>query len=278
MVDRITCKLYIRLMAEEDKSSTKKRDRRLGDEWLDWDGKTIQESAESDYRVFLGLAVLSTIAVITAAGLFLWLIYPRLTGAGELLPKLFSVLFLIFAGILVAWLLLFVFAVVFRKPITRWIVIPQLVNKLLDIALAIGRLVGISRDRLTNSFLKIHNLFLGSHAVKTENEKLMVLLPRCLTRDNYKQLRAIRDKYGIQMATVGGGTEARKKIHELRPEVIIAIACERDLLTGFKDVNTHIPVIGFPNRRPEGPCKNTCVDIDEIEAAVRDRLRELETS
>jgi len=265
-------------MAEEDKSSTKKRDRRLGDEWLDWDGKTIQESAESDYRVFLGLAVLSTIAVITAAGLFLWLIYPRLTGAGELLPKLFSVLFLIFAGILVAWLLLFVFAVVFRKPITRWIVIPQLVNKLLDIALAIGRLVGISRDRLTNSFLKIHNLFLGSHAVKTENEKLMVLLPRCLTRDNYKQLRAIRDKYGIQMATVGGGTEARKKIHELRPEVIIAIACERDLLTGFKDVNTHIPVIGFPNRRPEGPCKNTCVDIDEIEAAVRDRLRELETS
>ena len=51
--------------------------------------------------------------------------------------------------------------------------------------------------------------------------------------------------------------------------MIIAIACERDLLSGFKDVNTHIPVIGFPNRRPEGPCKNTCVDLDRIEDAVK---------
>ena len=37
---------------------------------------------------------------------------------------------------------------------------------------------------------------------------------------------------------------------------------------GFREVNTQIPVIGFPNQRPEGPCKNTCVDLNEIEKTI----------
>ncbi|MCX6826089.1 MAG: hypothetical protein NTV06_02300, partial [candidate division Zixibacteria bacterium] len=112
-----------------DKSESDKKiaDRKLGDEWIDWDGRHGAESSDADYRVFLGLAVLSTLALIMGAGLFLWLIYPRLAAAGSILPKVFSILFLIFGGILVVWLILFVLAAVTRWPFTRLIVIPQLV-------------------------------------------------------------------------------------------------------------------------------------------------------
>jgi len=239
---------------------------------LDWDGSGTPESTETDYRVFLGLAIFSTFLLILSAGIFLWLIYPRLTDTGALLPKLFSILFLIFGGILLLWLLLFVWAAITGRPITRIVIIPQMVNRLLTLVIFVGRVFGISKEKLTNSFLKVHNIIIGSKPVRTEPKKLLLLLPRCLTKETNIRLRKLRNEYDFQMATVGGGSEARLKIREIRPKVIIAIACERDLLSGFKDVNTHIPVIGFPNRRPEGPCKNTCIEISQIENAIKDCL------
>ncbi|UCD95229.1 MAG: DUF116 domain-containing protein [Candidatus Zixiibacteriota bacterium] len=257
---------------DEEHARANTPDRKLGDEWLDWDGSKAAESTETKYGIFLGLAVLSTLVLIILAGLFLWLIYPRLVSMGEFVPRLFSILFLAFSAVLILWLLLFVWAALSRRPMTHLIIIPHLVNKLLSIVMALGKFIGISRDRLTNSFLKIHNVILGSRALHTTPERLLLLLPRCLTRDDFKRMRELRDQYQIKMATVGGGSEARIKIKEARPQIIIAIACERDLLSGFRDVNTHIPVIGFPNRRPEGPCKNTCVDVGTIEDAIKSCL------
>jgi len=257
---------------EKEQPEEKAIDRKLGDEWLDWDGRADGDSTEADYRVFLGLAVISTVVLILAGGLFLWLIYPRLAATGTFMPRLFSIIFLCFGGTLILWLLLFVVAAFFRKPLTKYIIVPQLVNRLLSIVMVVGRFMGISRDRLTNSFLKIHNIFLGARSLRTEPGRLLVLLPRCLTKENNKRMRELRDQYQFRMATVGGGTEARLKIKEADPRVIIAIACERDLLSGFKEINTRVPVIGFPNRRPEGPCKNTCVDLTSIEKAIKDCL------
>ncbi len=206
------------------------------------------------------------------AGLFLWLIYPRLASTGTFVPRIFSILFMTFSGILFLWLVLFVWSAITRSPLTRFIVIPRMVNRLLSVVMVVGRLLGVSRDRLTNSFLKIHNMILGSKTSQTVPDRLLLLLPRCLTKEANHGLKALRDKYLIKMATVGGGTEARLKIRELRPKIVIAIACERDLISGFREINPYIPVIGFPNQRPEGPCKNTCVDLKMIEQAVRRHL------
>ncbi|UCD17449.1 MAG: DUF116 domain-containing protein [Candidatus Zixiibacteriota bacterium] len=257
---------------EQPKAHVRITDRKLGDEWADWDGKQKTESCETDYRIFLGIAVISTIVLIMLSALFLWLIYPRLASMGTLVADLFSVIFLAFCGILLAWLILFVLSAVIRWPVTRLIAVPKLVNRLLSLVTMVGRIFGISRDRLTNSFLKIHNMIIGAKPSHTVPEKLLLLLPRCLTRDNFWTFRQLRDRYGFRMATVGGGAEARQKIREARPDIIIAIACERDLMSGFKEVNVHTPVIGFPNQRPEGPCKNTCVDLNEIEQAIKNRL------
>ena len=46
------------------------------------------------------------------------------------------------------------------------------------------------------------------------------------------------------------------------------MACERDLLSGIQDICNQIPIIGIPNIRPEGPCKNTTIDLNEFEKAV----------
>ena len=83
------------------------------------------------------------------------------------------------------------------------------------------------------------------------------------------QLWELKERYGLSQMVALGGTEARKAIAQIRPEGIVAVACERDLLVGIKDLRGRIPVLAFTTQRPEGPCKNTLVDIEEIEHAIR---------
>jgi hypothetical protein len=247
--------------------------RRLGDEWADWDGQLQATSAETDSRVFIGLSLATIMVILGATALFGWLISPRLQQIGPLVGIVFSYLYYALAAILIAWLVLFIWGAVTRRPfLSALVIVPKLVNLLLEITIWIGRLVGVSRDRLANSFLKLHNLFIDSASGKVPPHRLLLLLPRCLTREANAELRRLRDRYGFAMATAEGGGEARRKIRETRPALIIAVACERDLLSGFIDVNPHIPVIGFPNYRPCGPCKDTEVDLARIEATLQRHL------
>jgi hypothetical protein len=258
--------------SSDQNTGTVGKDRKLGDEWLDWDGRVESDTADAPHRLFLGLAVLSAVVLVILAGLFLWLIHPRLAETGNLLPRIFSYGFLTFAAIVILWTAAFAISAARGHPLAPGLTNPRIINKLLSLATGIGRIAGISPDRLTNSFLKIHNAIAHAQPRTVRPDRLLVLAPRCLTRENNRKLRAFRDTYGFQMAVVGGGSQARLKIRETQPELIIAIACERDLLSGFKEVNLHIPVIGFPNKRPEGPCKNTCIDISQIEDAIKDAL------
>ena len=47
------------------------------------------------------------------------------------------------------------------------------------------------------------------------------------------------------------------------PNIILAVACERDLLSGIRDTMP-MKVIGVFNERPEGPCINTVINVDYI--------------
>jgi len=258
------------------KKPEKTGDRRLGDEWADWNGEATETSADTAGRVFVGLAIAAVIVILGAIGLFGWLIYPRLNEIGPVAGLVFNSLFFGLAAILLLWLLLFIWGSVTRRPfLSGLVVVPKLVNLLLELTIGLGKVVGISRDRLANSFLKLHNLFLDTGPRLVGPERMLILIPRCLSRDCNIALRKMRDLHGFILAVAEGGSEARKKIAEIKPRLIIAIACERDLLTGFIDVNPHIPVIGFPNIRPCGPCKNTEVDLGQIEATVKRHLMRL---
>jgi hypothetical protein len=266
--------IICQMAGEKQRDKDPTAGRRLGDEWADWDGRIEETSTDTDGRVFIGLAIATIAAILGATALFGWLIYPRLNQINEIFGNIFNGLYFTLAAVLIFWLLLFIWGVLTKRPfLSTFIVIPKLVNLLLALSIRIGRLFGVSRDRLFNSFLKLHNLIISSDPKKVPPEKMLVLIPRCLTKEMNRSLRGMRDRFGFMIASAGGGGEARRKIRELRPGLIIAIACERDLLSGFIDVNPHIPVIGFPNIRPCGPCKDTEVDLDGIETTVKRHLK-----
>jgi len=70
-------------------------------------------------------------------------------------------------------------------------------------------------------------------------------------------------QYHVQISVATGGTLARKIVVEKKPEIIIGVACERDLTSGIQD-SYPIPVFGILNERPFGPCYDTDVNLDLV--------------
>jgi hypothetical protein len=57
-------------------------------------------------------------------------------------------------------------------------------------------------------------------------------------------------------------------IRRERPTGVIGVACERDLISGISDIAPKIATLGVANKRPEGPCKNTLIDLNELRTAI----------
>ena len=72
----------------------------------------------------------------------------------------------------------------------------------------------------------------------------------------------------IDIELVGGGTLALEKIKRKRPQIIIAIACERELIDGIRRVSG-FPVWAINNQRHDGPCHNTTVELEELERILK---------
>ncbi len=89
--------------------------------------------------------------------------------------------------------------------------------------------------------------------------------------DESPEFADIARDYGVHLAIVPGGTLARKRIMEIRPKAVLAIACERDLTSGIRDAFP-VPVFGVLNSRPFGPCVNTQVDMNLVKQALNQLL------
>jgi hypothetical protein len=82
-------------------------------------------------------------------------------------------------------------------------------------------------------------------------------------------LVTLAEEIGFHFFVVTGGTLARQKVMEIRPQAVVAVACERDLASGIQDVYP-IPSVGVMNIRPNGPCFNTKVDVEEFKRVIMD--------
>lgn len=78
------------------------------------------------------------------------------------------------------------------------------------------------------------------------------------------KIRELAEKRNMHFSVATGGTLARQIVREYRPQAIVAIACERDLISGMQDVSP-LPVLGLLNERPYGPCFNTTVDVEKLD-------------
>lgn len=225
-------------------------------------------------RIFLGLLSASCIAVCC-----LLLIFFILPWIGSGLPWLghVSVAVGCCGIILLAWMCLtLVFHIYTGRALPGISGMRHLCIRLfLPLMEFAGRMIGLDKNLVRRSFLKVNNEFVMAAAPAIEPGGLLLLLPRCIQSSGCKirldgslshcarcgqcqiaRIRLLEEKYGFHAAIATGGTLARRIVAEQKPKLIIAVACERDLASGIQD-SYPIPVFGVLNERPHGPCRDT---------------------
>ena len=239
-------------------------------------------------RTFIFLLLITCLVLLGGAMLLWWVPYVGFTNIHPYLPLIVGI---IFGGIVLFCLgavLTLLFTIIRGKNLffnrkIRGIVI----RFLFPLLVGVGKCFGIKKSEIRRSFVAINNQLVLAEAKKVKPEKLLILLPHCLqfhdcnvriTGDvrnckacgkcRIKELAALAEEYQTPISVATGGTLARRIVVEKRPEIIIGVACERDLTSGIQD-SYPIPVFGIFNKRPFGPCFDTDVDIDLVTSAVR---------
>jgi len=157
---------------------------------------------------------------------------------------------------------------------------------LFPLLVGVGRCFGLSKDEIRRSFIAINNRLVFAESKKVRPENLLILLPHCLQNHEcgiritgdvakckgcgkcrIKDLSELSRRHGVSISVATGGTLARRIVIEKKPDMIIGVACERDLTSGIQD-SYPIPVFGILNHRPFGPCYDTDVDMKMVEAAL----------
>lgn len=239
---------------------------------------------KTTFIILITVTVLLLIAIAT--GLYL-IPYVGLKNIHPFAPQIVLTIMAVVLGVLVLGVGLLVLTLVRGKEIIfasglRGVV----VSALFPVMILVGRLFGISQEKVQQSFIEVNNLLVRAKCLDKKPKRIMLLMPHCIqfsdceikiTIDAHKcracgkcrigELEALSQKYGVDLSVATGGTLARRKISEIRPEAIIAVACERDLTSGIQDAYP-LPVIGILNDRPFGPCYNTTVDIQKVADAL----------
>lgn len=255
----------------------------------------MNKAISKDRAIFMALFFLSC-SVLLGTGLVVW--YFMTLGAEHvsgLIAGAITALFIVFALSVTFFTFVFAYTALtgssfgqvkgFRRVATRLT---------LPVILRTGKMFGVEKDRLVRAFVNMNNDMVRNLMSTKKPEKLLILLPHCLQLDDcqlkltndigrcvgcgkcdIKELVEIAEKYNLAINVATGGTVARRIVKETRPDVILAVACERDLLSGIQDTYP-LPVIGFCNRRPNGECRSTRVNVNMIEDEIKNLYRDQE--
>jgi len=248
-------------------------------------------SEKSIKLIFVGLLAFSCLVLLVLAFFLWWIPYLGLSSIYHGLPLIFGILLgMIVLGI-VSGIILLISSVVLEKEIFFSYKLRGAVVKIvLPVMVLLGRLLGVSREKIQQSFVEINNQLVLSQPFEVQPEKLLLLMPHCLQDNECKvkitgnvencqrcgkceinDLVELADQNSVKLSVATGGTIARRIVVENKPEVIIAVACERDLVSGIQD-SYPIPVYGILNERPYGPCFNTQVDMNNVKEAIKSIL------
>jgi len=168
-----------------------------------------------------------------------------------------------------------------------------LVKLFLPVMVLIGGLFKVPRIKIERAFVEMNNRMVRAMVAggrRFSPEKIIILMPHCIQWEDCKvkvtkdvancvgcgrceigELLTLANEYGIKLFVLTGGTVARRKLYEYRPDAVVAVACERDLTSGVQDAYP-LPVLAVINKRPHGYCMNTGVDIGAIKGAIEELL------
>lgn len=250
-----------------------------------------EQTAAPRKRLFIALMGLTCIVLVVVILLAWWIPSRGLANIHPDLPRIVGLVVLALSGVAILGTGLLVLTTALGKDIffTRFMRL-VVIKFLLPMIEFVGRVLGLDKDRIRQSFIAMNNSLVISQRYKVRPDRILILLPHCIQlfdceikvtgdvnkcvlcgRCDIKGLVEIGRKYGIDISVATGGTLARKVIVEKRPKLVLAVACERDLTSGIKDCYP-LPVIGVLNLRPHGPCFNTIVDTAAIDAALQQVL------
>lgn len=253
---------------------------------------TSEKTAKNSLKTTLLL--LSTLFTLIMS-MFLFLFW-AMAGKGMLWYKivntitlllLFFVLGITFAGIIAFFGLLHNISV----PGNMMSISSKYTMRVYPLLLVLVQLIGKDKNDIRRAYTQLNNQVLLKSNKKYRAEEILILTPHCLQKSmcgikithdirqcrrcggcSVEGLLQIQEEFGVETQVVTGGTLARLRIKEKKPKLIIAIACERDLVSGLMDVR-NLPVFAIINHRPEGPCQNTNVDIDYVKHILNRFLR-----
>ena len=246
-------------------------DRRLGHEWDEWDGKPLPNRGNYDASptLFFVWSAVALVAGLLLVAIALYLFGPRL---GELHRSLPAVLWwglAVVAGLLWLW-----WGVLLLSFVTRRSLLPERLAergpylRLMRLTSRVADRFG-RRDWVENASVKVYNALALLRGRKVGKGELLLLIPRCLSKETLDGVLGIAGRYGVPVFVATRGQLARRVIRERRPRAVVAVACERDMVSGLHDVAGKIPVLGLTMTLPSGPCKDALLDMRQLEDWVR---------
>ena len=239
-------------------------------------------------RIFIALLAVTCVILAGLAYVLWWVPYVGLRNIHPYLPLILAVILgLIVFAVAAGSFLLTLTILAGRDFILSRKLRGAVVKILFPLLVVMGKFFGLSREKISHSFVAINNQLVLAQDLKMGPSRLLLLMPHCLQNHDcrvkitgnvencegcgkcpIKELLTVAHKYGVELAVATGGTIARRIVVQKRPKLIVAVACERDLTSGIQDTYP-LPVYGIFNRRPFGPCFNTGLPLEEVEMAIR---------
>jgi uncharacterized protein len=139
---------------------------------------------------------------------------------------------------------------------------------------------------LSKAIVWLNKSFVRLRSPRCAPAELLVLIPSCLQNSKCQQRVAVDvakckrcgkcpvdamvgvgEEYGVRVACATGGRLALEMVKSPSVKAVVAIACEKELragvLGGFPK-----PILTVTNVRPNGPCKDTLVDLKDVREAI----------
>ena len=246
-------------------------DRRLGHEWDEWDGTALPNGGDFDTpaAVFFGWSALATTAALLLLWGAVWLLQPHLISIHPALNTTVRLGVAVLAGAAFAWWLLLLTSFLLKRPLLPESLAERgpflrLMRWTSRVADRFGR-----RDWVENAAVKVYNALALLRSRKVKTGELLLLVPRCLSRETLEGVMEISRRYAVPVFVATRGQLARRVIRERRPRAVVAVACERDMVSGLHDVAGKVPVLGLTMRLPAGPCKDAVLDLPRLEEWIR---------
>ena len=246
-------------------------DRRLGHEWDEWDGGELPNKGNFDSAPSLFLTW-SAVALGVGLGIVAALLYLLAPRFATVHPSIPTVLWLVLGGTAGAawlWFGLISLSYLLRRPL-----LPEKLAergpflRLMRLTSRVAQVFG-KRDWVENAGVKVYNALALERGRKVGKGELLLLIPRCLSKETLNGVLEIAGRYEVPVFVATRGQLARRVIRERRPRAVVAVACERDMVSGLHDVAGKIPVLGLTMTLPSGPCKDALLDLPKLEEWVK---------